>query len=103
MNSDFKERLALDAEKWRRVRETEECQIQAKLFKSWLTLGAVNYAEIEDGIGLVWCPVHERLERIQLECGLSPIEAANLLAEKIPEHAKEVTRVRKQIEKEMNL
>jgi len=73
MGRDWLADLELDAEKWRRLRETKEYQIQGKMFESWVALGAIGYAEIRNNVGFVWCPIHERLEKLQLECGLTPI------------------------------
>jgi len=93
--------LEFDREKWRRVAETPECKTQALMFKSWAAMASFGYAEVKNGHGFVWCPIHRQLEKIILECGLEVDKAVDALSKQIPEHAQKVAKVRKKIEAEM--
>jgi len=95
----IRENLQRQRELGKLLSATPEFQEQSAMFRSWVALCGIGYAKVEDGIGLAWCPKHNRFEKLQLECGLSIKKATELLAEKIPKHASECKRVRKQIKK----
>jgi len=74
MDSNVWEQARKRAEMMRRedelLRKTPELQLQRKLFMSWMALGGIGYAKVEDNVGYVWCPKHDRWETLTLECGL---------------------------------
>ena len=93
--------IEYDREKWRRIAKTPEAKTQALMFKSWVALSSYEYAEVKGNLGMVWCPIHNRLEKVTLECGLTVDKAIEMLAEQIPEHSKEVKKAREKVEAEM--
>jgi len=103
MSEDVRKRYQKMKREFEMLSRTPEAQLQAKLFKSWMALSSIGYVKIgEDGQGYVWCPVHNKWETLQLECGLPVAEAIKILAKQIPEHAKEVKKARERIVKEMS-
>lgn len=89
-----KENMRRQKEYDKKFSQLPEVKEQSLIFKSWITLSTFGYAEVKDNVGYVWCPIHKRLEKVTLECGLEVSKAIELLTEEICKHAEEVKKAR---------
>jgi len=90
---EIKKRMSLMKEEYRRLHGTKVFKKQGVMFKSWVSLASVPTK--------VYCPIHEKYEKIVLECGLDIETTIIKLVEEIEKNYKNVKREHQRIKQEM--